>query len=237
MSIALKNKPPIKVQYKFQFSEREDFDFTIVIDGNTFDIIEPKVTTIPSWASLEEHKCDHCTRKSHDHKDCPIAKNIASLLDSFSDFPSYEEANIIVITEEREYHKRAAVQHGIGSLLGIFMVASGCSYLEKLKPLLRFHLPFASLEETIFKATSTYMLGQYFLHRKGIPADFDLDGLAQIYKDIHEVNLCMAARLRGAFTEDAPNNALVILDMYSRMIDFEIKKSLDKLEYLFQSYY
>ena len=53
------------------------------------------------------------------------------------------------------------------SLIGIYMVTSGCPIMDKLRPMARFHLPFASTEETIYRAISTYLLGQYFLEQKG----------------------------------------------------------------------
>ena len=37
------------------------------------------------------------------------------------------------------------------------MALSGCPVLEQLKPMARFHLPFASVEETIYRAASMYL--------------------------------------------------------------------------------
>ena len=33
--------------------------------------------------------------------------------------------------------------------------------MESLKPMVRFHLPFATVEETVFRSVSTYLLSQY----------------------------------------------------------------------------
>jgi len=45
---------------------------------------------------------------------------------------------------------------------------------EKLKPMVRFHLPFASIEETKYRAISMYLLAQYFLYQQGSQPDWDL---------------------------------------------------------------
>ncbi|MCP4400992.1 MAG: hypothetical protein GY801_27310 [bacterium] len=45
-----------------------------------------------------------------------------------------------------------------------------------------FHQPLANVEETIFRATSMYLLSQYFAKQEGKEAKFELDGLEEIYR-------------------------------------------------------
>ena len=57
------------------------------------------------------------------------------------------------------------------------MATSGCPHMDFFKPMARFHLPLANAEETVYRATSMYLLAQYFLQREGKEADMELEGL------------------------------------------------------------
>ena len=114
------------------------------------------------------------------------------------------------------------------------MVTSDCPNMISLRPMVRFHLPFATIEETVFRSVSTYLLGQYFKHKNGEEADWDLDGLLENYETIQKVNYGMASRMRSAVDKDANLNALVVLDVFAKELPFSIQKSLEMLEYLFK---
>ena len=94
-------------------------------------------------------------------------------------------------------------------------------------------IPFASVEETIFKSVSTYLLGQYFQHRDGKKADWDLNGLKESYNEIQKVNFGMATRLRSIIQKDANINALIVLDIFAKEMPQTIDESLKSLQYLF----
>jgi hypothetical protein len=119
-------------------------------------------------------------------------------------------------------------------MIGIYMVTSGCPILSNLKPMVRFHLPFASIEETIYRSASTYLLGQYFKMKKGLQPDWNLTGLAEIYKEIQKVNIGMAARIRSISPKDANINAIVELDVFAKELPDNIQEDLKRLAYLFE---
>jgi hypothetical protein len=100
----------------------------------------------------------------------------------------------------------------------------------------RFHLPLATEEETIFRATATYMLGQYFVKNGGGEADFNLEELTNLYHTMQEINLAMAKRVRSASKSDSSVNAIVLLDMYAKALPYVIKQSLEELRYLFEPF-
>jgi hypothetical protein len=109
--------------------------------------------------------------------------------------------------------------------------------MEKLKPMVKNHLPFASLEETKYRAISMYLVSQYLLRKQGKTADWDLKGLVQIYDDIRIVNFNFVDRLRALKLKDASLNAISILDSFadftSSSIDYEMQ---DELQELFSAY-
>ncbi|MFA5927879.1 MAG: hypothetical protein WC838_01065 [Candidatus Margulisiibacteriota bacterium] len=226
----------IRIEYIFKLSESHHHSFTVNLDELSLRIVHPEDRVVPDWALLNKNRCEHCPMDASLYKYCPVAANIAHLIDTFKDVPSYQTADITVVTAERNFSKTTSVQEGMSAILGILMVASGCSVMEKLKPMVRFHLPFSNLQETLFRATSTYMLGQYFMGLRGRKPDFDLDGLDKIYQRVHKLNRFIAERMRGAYEEDSGSNALGVLDLFSNMLNIEVKKHLQDLEYIYAPY-
>ena len=108
--------------------------------------------------------------------------------------------------------------------------------MDFFKPMARFHLPLASAEETIYRATSMYLLAQYFLKKEGQEVDLDLAGLKEIYSNIRIINETMARRLRAISEKDVALNSLVILDVFAQTLPFVIEESLKEVRYLFMPY-
>jgi hypothetical protein len=121
-------------------------------------------------------------------------------------------------------------------MMGLVIATSGCPHAAFFRPMARFHLPLASKEETIFRATSMYLLAQYFLKKAGRAADFDLAGLIKIYDNMQIINNSIVERLRAATTTDSSVNAIVILDNYAKSLPFAIEKSLEDIRYLFSPF-
>lgn len=118
------------------------------------------------------------------------------------------------------------------------MVTSGCPVLDKLRPMARFHLPFANTEETVYRALSMYALAQYFRHKKGDEADWNFEGLKKIYRDINRLNIDFAKRLHNDSMSEATTNALTSLDCFAQEIDFSLSEEmLEEIEVLFESYW
>ncbi len=99
----------------------------------------------------------------------------------------------------------------------------------------RFHLPSASAGETIYRATSMYLLAQYFRKKAGKKAELDLQGLKEIYKNMQILNSAIAERLRSASKTDSSVNAVILLDMFTLVLPVAIEDSLAELRDLFYS--
>lgn len=223
----------IDFEYTFKFSDDRTVVFEIKLDAETLNLATEPERDGSRWAALENHQCTNCTLNPDTHPFCPISHNLVDILPHFKDVYSYEKVKVIVKNAERVYAADTTVQRGLGSMLGIYMVSSGCPILSKLKPMVRYHLPFASVEETVYRAASTYLLGQYFKHKKEEAGDWNLDGLKKIYEEIQVVNCCMAERLRSLPAKDANINALIVLDVFAKELPQNIETSLKPLEYLF----
>ena len=228
----------ITYNYKFIFNNGVEKEFNIELDSVTLNLIQTGDKACPEWTKLSCFKCPNCILDERQYEFCPIAVNTVDIIDYFSNFISFEQVEVIVTAEERKYIQRVSLQHGVSSLIGIYMVTSGCPIFEKLKPMVRFHLPFATIEETKYRAISMYLLAQYFLYQHGSQPDWDLKKLAEAYENVRVVNESFCKRLRTIEGKDANLNALVVLDVFADSVNFSIdSRMVDDLDYLFKGYF
>ena len=144
-------------------------------------------------------------------------------------------STVVLETKDRNYSKHTSLQQGVSAMSGVVMVTSGCPILSKLKPMVRFHLPFASPQETLYRAMSMYLMEQYCKYKQGLKPDWELQGLIDIYEKVHEVNLVFCQRLTSLQSKDANVNALIILDNFANYINFSIDHAkLNRIEELFR---
>ncbi|MEW6067918.1 MAG: hypothetical protein AB1610_06475 [Nitrospirota bacterium] len=227
---------PIKIVYSFRFENGMIKAFALYLDRHTLNIISEKKSDLPTWTELNYNKCANCSLDEGVNKYCPVAGNLMQINEEFKNFYSYEKVSVTVTTEERIYSKDTSLQEGLSALIGIIMVTSGCPVMEYLKPMVRFHLPFATLEETIFRMTSMYLVSQYLLKQRGKPAEFKLEGLEKIYAEVGQVNRDFSQRLSDAANKDANINALVNLDCFAAMVPIQAEDMFKEIEQYFSAY-
>jgi len=228
----MKKTEEIWFEYIYKFKQ-DEINFRIDLNPQNLDYLHTGPIETADWAKLDNEKCANCPLKSSKQAYCPIALNLVNILPKFYDIYSYTEVDVTVRTPDRVFQSATTLQRALGSMLGIYMVSSGCPVMAKLKPMVRYHLPFATVEETVYRAVSTYLLGQYFKHQKGLKSDWNLDGLTKIYEEVQKVNMGMADRLRSIPAKDANINALIVLDVFAKEMPMNIEMSLKPLEYLF----
>jgi hypothetical protein len=117
------------------------------------------------------------------------------------------------------------------------MTTSNCPVMDKLRPMARFHLPFASSIETFYRSVSAYLTAQFLLSRKGKEPDWNLSKLLEYYKAINLVNKGMSNRLAKATESDANVNAVVILHSFGDGISYFIQDGLEEIEPMFSVYF
>ena len=233
-----KSEKRIWYGYKFSFDDGKVKEFTVNLEHDTLNLIFDRPANPPEWTKLEYFKCPNCPLNANDNPNCPVALSITDIIDFFKNSYSYKEVEIVVESEAREVKKKTSLQSGISSLLGIFMVTSGCPVLSKIRPMVRSHLPFSTLEETSFRVLSTYLLAQYFNKKKGKKPDWDLNKLSKIYEEILTVNKCFWQRLSHIKIRDASLNALIILDSFAGYLTFKIDEHrLSDIELLCDTYF
>jgi hypothetical protein len=224
----------IWIEYVFQIKDHDDKKFRVVLDKNTLIAKSPAGSTEQDWTRLNFAKCEICPLSSRQVRNCPIAYNISGLATEFSQFYSIHESLITVNVAERSYVKKDTVQQGLRSILGIYLATSGCPHMEILKPMARFHLPFASVEETIYRHSCNFLLGQFFEFLDKGQMELNMQKLIDKYDDINVVNTGICNRIERITAGDANKNALIILNVIGLMLKMELEGNLKSLKYLFK---
>ncbi|MFZ5441191.1 MAG: DUF6901 family protein [Myxococcota bacterium] len=230
-----KPKGPWFIRYEFTLPESKRAEFTVNLDPKTLENLAPPPATPPDWTRLDFEQCPNCPLTTKDCAACPVALKLSDVVAEFAHVFSFEKVNARVTVPERAYlAENVSAQSALSSLLGVYMVTSGCPLLSKLRPMVRLHLPFAGELETLARSTSMYLLGQYFVMKHGGTPDWSLEGLAEIYRQTSKVNRAFARRLRAAAPKDANVNALIILHSFAEAVPDTIEDQLDELGFLFQ---
>ncbi|EME70054.1 hypothetical protein H261_10244 [Paramagnetospirillum caucaseum] len=218
--------------------------YRFTIDGGTTETvsltmrqadftIEPSEQPLPHWTALAFHPCKDCPLPPDEGAICPFAGVLSGFIGRFDRYDSFQMADVEVISPLRTVTSRRSLQQGMASLVGLAGAVSGCPRLAFFRPMARFHLPFASEEETLFRIFSTFLLGRYLEAGGNGMIGLDVAGLREHSAAAEKVNHGMADRIRAAFTKDAVVNAIVILDIFAQAVPYVMNDALAELRYLY----
>jgi len=225
------------VRYIFRLEDGKEEEFELSYNSQTFLLSTNPITPSPRWTELDYCQCPHCPLQKKDTLYCPAAMVLASLVNSFDGTISYDPVYLTVETELRTVMQHTTAQRAIGSLMGLLIALSGCPYTVFLRPMARFHLPLSDEVETLYRATSMYLLAQYFIDGAGGTPDLKLNGLVHYYEQLQRVNFGLADRLREATRTDSSINAIVCLDVFTRTVPMAIADFLEEISPLFNGYF
>jgi hypothetical protein len=225
----------LRFAYTFRLPDGTERHFEVRLDADTLASVPAAGVPKPAWTKLAYFQCANCPL-GPEVEYCPVAVNLSAVVETFKDAVSFENTTVEVETAERVYEKTTTLQKGLSSIIGIYMVTSNCPVMDPLRPMVRFHLPFASVDETIYRAVAMYLVAQYFRMRRGKAPDWQLAHLADIYREVAKVNAGMTERLRHASTEDANVNAVTILSTQGDMVPMYLEESLVDMEHLFRGF-
>lgn len=222
-----------QITYVFHLDGGQSETIELTFAKETFLLVGAETPPCEAWGELGFHKCQHCPLDATIRAACPFATALSPFIRRFDAFYSYEKAVIEVITPQRRVMAARPLQHGMASLVGLIGATSGCPHLAFFRPMARFHLPFATEEETLSRAFSFHLLGNYLRQGGAGAVQVSVEGLRGQYEAAALVNQGMASRIRAAFTRDAVVNAIVILDTFAQAAPYVIEEKLDELRYIF----
>ncbi len=231
-------RSPFYINYQFQFLDGGLATYQIALSPDSLSLIhEDGDQEAAEWTKLDYEQCHCCPLTPEIHPRCPIAVNIMELVESFKNVFSYHDCTVVCETAERTYSKKTSVMEGLSAIFGVIMATSDCPVMEFLKPMARFHLPFATIEETTVRSASMYLLAQYFKHKDQPGMKFDFKTLENHYSQVQDVNEGLLRRITSISSEDADKNAIITLHSLSQFLSMEIDYSLSGLESIFVGRY
>jgi hypothetical protein len=102
--------------YLFTFSDGSKKSFDLRLDPTDLRLVMKRPENLPLWAMLSYEKCEICPLDSQQHTYCPIAANLAVVVEEFRNFLSHERVNVTVLSEDRAYGKDTTVQGGLSPM-------------------------------------------------------------------------------------------------------------------------
>lgn len=228
----------IEIEYSVTLQSGEQKRLVVRLNSATGVLRTAEKESLPAWTELGFHQCPNCPLNQSTHTHCPVAVGLVDVVELFKNCVSHEVVDATVKTPNRTYQKRTSLQEVVGSLMGLHMASGGCPLLDKLRPLVITHLPFASVEETLYRTVSMYLLAQYFRWKRGLVPDWEMQDLVANCENLTAINVAFGKRILNINTCDANLNALVGLDCFSGMTGMSISRGFidENLEALFEAY-
>lgn len=222
------------IEYTFTLDEGKVLRYKIDFDRPRAEILDN--ANYPKWTRLEFQKCGNCPLKSAEYSHCPVAIDAKEIILGFKEILSCSTTDVQVITPERDYFKRCDAQTGLRALIGFVMATSACPILSRMRGMAHYHLPFASIDEIVFRVTASYLLTQLYLYKEGQTPDWDLTGLKQHYEDMQTLNYDFLQRIRVATEADTSLDVLATLFSISSLLSMNLEQHLEKLKPLFSEW-
>jgi len=215
----------MKFDYEFLFDDGRKECFHLTISDRTLTLDPLPLDYDAEWIRLGCHQCPGCSLAAAQHPYCPVARNLAQVLPKFVNDLSYTTVLARVTTANRVMEKKGPLETCVSSIMGLIMATSGCPVLDVLKPMAFTHLPFANEDETMFRAVSSYLIGQYIRMLNGMKPDWDVKNLGALYKGISALNAEFTERLRSMKGKDANVTALISLDLFAQFGTFALPET------------
>jgi hypothetical protein len=220
---------PQRIRYRFDLPDGSQKSLDFSFDATDFRLANAAPATPPSWTDLKFNQCANCPLNAAQSPHCPAALQMVSAIEPLKALASFDTVGVTVTQGERTIYAETSAQTAMSSVLGLIMATAGCPWTDRLRPMARFHLPFATEAETVYRSTSMFLLARELAggSTQGFAA---LEGL---YENLHIVNRDMSRRLGAAARTDPAQNAMALLDAYTTLLPAALACSLEELKPLF----
>jgi hypothetical protein len=223
----------MRIRYRFDLPDGSKKHVDLNFSAADFRLSNPVPAEPPFWTELKFSQCANCPLNSAEHTHCPAALHMAPAVESLKALVSFDTVGVTVTQAERTVHAEIAAQQAMSSVLGLIMATSGCPWTDRLRPMARFHLPFASELETVYRSVCMFLLA------RELAAAGNTEGFAPLnalYENLHVVNRDMSRRLGAATRTDPARNAMALLDSYTTLLPAALESSLQELKPFFDGW-
>jgi hypothetical protein len=221
------------IRYGFDLPDGSKKQLDLRFDALNFRLTNAVPDEPPFWSELKFSQCANCPLSSDEHTHCPSALHMAPAVESLKELVSFDAVGVTVHQAERTVHAETTAQQALSSVLGLIMATSGCPWTDRLRPMARFHLPFASELETVFRSVCMFLLARELA---GADGTHGFAPLRELYDNLHVVNRDMSRRLGAATRTDPARNAMALLDSYTTLLPAALESSLQDLKPLFDAW-
>jgi len=221
---------PQRIGYRFDLPDGTQKSLEFTFDATDFRLSNPPPAAPPFWTDLKFNQCANCPLDAAEHPHCPAALQMARAVEPLKALVSFDTVGVTVTQAERTIYAETTVQQAMSSVLGLVMATAGCPWTDRFRPMARFHLPFASEMETVYRSVCMFLLARELT---GAPHDSGFAPLESLYENLHVVNRDMSRRLGAAARTDPARNAMALLDAYTTLLPAALESSLEELKPLF----
>jgi hypothetical protein len=222
-----------RIRYRFDLPDGSQQTFDFLFDPKEFRLVNAAPAVPPFWTKLDYNQCANCPLRAEVEPHCPPALHMADTVERLAALVSFDTVGVTVTLAERTMYAQVSAQQAMSSVLGLIMATSGCPWTDLLRPMARFHLPFASEAETVYRSLTMYLLARELLAASAGAAR-GFEPLEALYAHLHVVNRDMSRRLGAATRSDPARNAIALLDSYTTLLPAAIEGSLADLRPLFE---
>lgn len=223
----------LRIRYGFDLPDGSKKHVELCFDSKNFRLTNQVPAEPPFWTELKFSQCANCPLSVEEHTHCPSALHMAPAVESLKELVSFDTVGVTVTQPERTVHAETSAQQALSSVLGLIMATSGCPWTDRLRPMARFHLAFASEAETVYRSVCMYLLARYLA---GAGDSSGFEQLKDLYENLHIVNRDMSRRLGAATRTDPARNAMALLDSYTTLLPAALESQLTELKPLFDAW-
>lgn len=222
-----------RVRYRFDLPDGSQKFLDFSFDPVDFRLSNPAPAAPPFWTDLQFNQCANCPLKVAEHPHCPAALQMAAAIELLKALVSFDTVGVTVTQAERAVYAETTAQQAMSSVLGLIMATAGCPWTDRFRPMARFHLPFATEVETVYRSVSMFLLARELA---GASQPQGFAALEKLYENLHIVNRDMSRRLGAATRTDPAQNAMALLDAYTTLLPAALESSLEELKPLFDAW-
>ncbi|HEY2677998.1 MAG TPA: hypothetical protein VGI65_13595 [Steroidobacteraceae bacterium] len=223
----------LDIRYRFDLPDGSQKHLHLKFTASEFRLSNAAPAEPPFWTELKFSQCANCPLSADEHKHCPAALHMAPVIESLKALVSFDTIGVTVLQAERQTYAETSAQQALSSVLGLIMATAGCPWTDRLRPMARFHLPFANEAETVYRSICSYLLARELM---GTKDEHGFASLKELYENLHIVNRDMSRRLGAATRTDPARNAMALLDSYTTLLPAALESSLQELRPLFDAW-
>jgi hypothetical protein len=223
----------LSIRYRFDLPDGSQRTLNFTFDSASFRLTNALPAEPPFWTELKFNQCANCPLKPAAHPHCPSALQMAAALEPLKELVSFDTVGVTVLQSERTVYVETSAQQAMSSVLGLIMATAGCPWTDRLRPMARFHLPFANEAETVYRSVSMFLLAR---EMNALDHRATFGALTELYENLHLVNRDMSRRLGAATSTDPARNAMALLDSYTTLLPAALDRSLEEWKPLFDAW-